>query len=107
MNWFTKIVTSVYSWSDLLIKLRQDKANRAYKIQRAETKAMEIMAEHQKKLKEKEGNSISVSKRDHLPSAERQYAKRAYLSAVDEGYEADAEESLADFLDELLELEMV
>jgi len=71
MDWFTEIVTSLYSWSDLIIKIRQGKANRAYKIQRAEKKAMEIMKEHQKKLKEKDNSTATaVTKRDYLPAVD-------------------------------------
>ena len=50
MNWFTRLVTSAYAWSDLIIRMRQNRANKNYKKETAEKKAMEIMEEHQKKL---------------------------------------------------------
>jgi hypothetical protein len=81
MNWFTKLVASAYSWSDLIIKMRQDKANKAYKIQRAEKKALQIMREHQKKLKEQNSTAAAVTKRDYVPFEE-------------DGYAADVDESL-------------
>jgi uncharacterized protein involved in tolerance to divalent cations len=50
MSWFTKLVTSAYAWSDLIIKMRQNRANIQYKKKKAEEMAAEIMKEHQKKL---------------------------------------------------------
>lgn len=48
LGWFTKIVGTSYTYSDLLVKIRQDKANHKYKVDKAEKKAREIMAEQEK-----------------------------------------------------------
>ena len=43
MIWMNKLVPKLYGWSDLLIKLRQDKVNYKYRIEKAEKKAYETM----------------------------------------------------------------
>ena len=70
MGWFTRVVTSAYAWSDLIMKKRQDKANRDYKIQKAEREARQIMREHQKKLQENSNSATILRKRDYLLSLE-------------------------------------
>jgi len=49
MNWFSKLVTTAYTWTDLIIKNRQKKADNAYNIKKAEEKAAEIMKQQQEK----------------------------------------------------------
>ncbi len=45
MGWFSKLVTTAYTWSDLIIKNRQKKADDEYNLKKAEEKALEIMKE--------------------------------------------------------------
>jgi len=47
MNWFSKLVTTAYTWTDLLIKGRQKKVDNAYNTKMAEQKAAEIMKQQQ------------------------------------------------------------
>lgn len=51
MNWFSKLVTTAYTWTDLIIKNRQKKVDNAYNIKKAEEKAAEIMKQQQEKGK--------------------------------------------------------
>jgi hypothetical protein len=51
MSWFSKIVTTLYGYSDGIIKLRQNKVNTQYKIKKAEKEAYRIMKEQEKKNK--------------------------------------------------------
>jgi hypothetical protein len=78
LGWFTKIVGTSYTYSDLIVKIRQDKANHRYKVEKAETKAREIMAEQEKK----EGTKFSPKfvRRSH---AERLIARASFLEDED------------------------
>ena len=44
LGWFTKVVTTSYAYSDLLVKSRQDKVNSSYKTKKANDEAAKIMA---------------------------------------------------------------
>ena len=107
MGWFTRLVTSFYAWSDLIIKIRQDKANKAYKIQTAEKKAKQIMAEHQKKFREKNNSTTAV---DSTVAGKGSFRKRDYLPNVQVAEQELSFEQLlemSDYLEELLELELL
>ena len=45
MKWFSKLITMAYGWTDGIIKARQNKANNAYKMAKAEKEALRIMEE--------------------------------------------------------------
>lgn len=45
LDWFSKIVTTGYGYSDMVIKHRQDGVNKKYKIEKAEKEALRIMKE--------------------------------------------------------------
>jgi hypothetical protein len=49
MSWFIKLVTTGYTYSDMIIKFRQNKVNKETKIQTAEEEARKIMEEQAKK----------------------------------------------------------
>jgi hypothetical protein len=51
MGWFSKLVTTAYTWTDLIVKNRQKKVDNAYNIKKAEEKAAEIMKNQQGKEK--------------------------------------------------------
>jgi hypothetical protein len=51
MDWFSKLVTTAYGYSDGLIKYRQDQADKKYKIEKAEKEALRVMKEQEKKKK--------------------------------------------------------
>ena len=62
MEWFSKLINTAYGYSDGLIKFRQDRANKKYKIEKAEKEALRIMKEQENKKKnamEKRGRSIA------------------------------------------------
>jgi hypothetical protein len=52
MDWFSRLVTTAYGYSDSLIKYRQDQADKKYKIEKAEKEALRIMKEQEKKRTE-------------------------------------------------------
>ena len=77
------------------MKKRQDKANREYKIRKAETEASRIMQERQKKL---QGNWNSTGLR-----------KRYYSPFLEEGYDVVEERestALSDYLENILKSEL-
>lgn len=45
MKWFAKIVGKSYAYTELLIKTRQNKVNKGYKIAKAEKEAQRLMDE--------------------------------------------------------------
>lgn len=45
LDWFSKIVTTAYGYSDMVIKHRQDGVDKKYKIEKAEKEALRIMKE--------------------------------------------------------------
>ena len=49
LDWFSKIVTTAYSYSDMVIKHRQQGVNKKYKIEKAEKEALRIMKEQENK----------------------------------------------------------
>ena len=49
MKWFTKLVQKAYTSSDMFIDMRQEKADRKYKFEKAEAAALKVMEEQQKK----------------------------------------------------------
>ena len=49
MSWFSKLVTTMYGWSDGLIKLRQKRVDNEYRIRKAEEEAYRIMKEQEKR----------------------------------------------------------
>jgi len=49
MKWFTKLVQKAYTYSDMFIDMRQQKADRKYKFEKAEAAALKIMEEQQRK----------------------------------------------------------
>lgn len=51
MGWFSKLVTTAYTWTDLIIKNRQKKVDDEYNLKKAEEKALEIMKEQEDKKK--------------------------------------------------------
>jgi hypothetical protein len=60
LTWFIKLVTTGYTYSDMIIKARQNKVNKAAKIQRAEEEARKIMEEQAKK---RSGAGDSIGRR--------------------------------------------
>lgn len=69
LDWFTKIVTTSYAYSDGLIKSRQGLANNKAKIVKAEKEATKIMAD-QKAARDgsAKGKMGLLVKRNHLSS---------------------------------------
>jgi hypothetical protein len=63
MTWFAKVTTTGYAYSDLVIKTRQDKVNKAAKLQRAEEDAAKFMEELAKK---RIGDGDKVGRRDRI-----------------------------------------
>ena len=61
MKWFSRLVTKAYGWSDGLIKFRQNKVNKKYKIKQAEKQALRIMEEQKWK---REAEKKNLGKRD-------------------------------------------
>jgi len=51
LDWFSKIVTTAYSYSDMVIEHRQEGVNKKYKIEKAEKEALRIMKEQENKKK--------------------------------------------------------
>jgi len=51
LDWFSKIVTTAYGYSDLVIKHRQEGVNKKYKIEKAEKEGLRIMKEQENKKK--------------------------------------------------------
>ena len=49
MKWFSKLVTTSYTWTDLIIHNRQRNVDNAYNIKTAEVKAAEIINTKQEK----------------------------------------------------------
>jgi len=49
MNWFSKLATTAYTWTDLIIRSRQRKVDNAYNVKKAEEKAQEIMKQQQER----------------------------------------------------------
>jgi hypothetical protein len=90
MKWFVKLVTSGYGWSDLIIKLRQDKANERYKIEKAEKEAAKIMKGQEKR--QKELNAKSAARKRLLSS-------RSY-DFEDEGKVAEDMDEFIQFLED-------
>src|SRR5271169_2639538 len=80
MKWFSKLVTMAYGWTDGIIKARQNKANNAYKMAKAEKEALRIMEEQ---------------KMERQASVVKNLGKRA--RGVDESLDFDIEE-LKEFL---------
>jgi len=62
MSWFTKLVTTLYGWSDGLIKHRQNRANKIYKIEKAEKEALRIMNAQQKRRNALNGTVNGVAR---------------------------------------------
>ena len=62
MGWFTDLVTTGYGWTDALIKSRQNKANKEYKIAKADKEAFRIMMAQAAREKGQDGKV--VRKRD-------------------------------------------
>jgi hypothetical protein len=50
MSWFTRLVTTAYAWSDIIVRMRQNTANKEWKKKKAEETALQIMKDHQEKL---------------------------------------------------------
>jgi len=48
MKWFTKLVKKAYTYSDMFIDMRQKKADRKYKFEKAEAAALKVMEEQKK-----------------------------------------------------------
>jgi anionic cell wall polymer biosynthesis LytR-Cps2A-Psr (LCP) family protein len=48
--WFTKLVMTVYAWSDIIIHIRHNKVNKEWKKKKEKNMALQIMKEHQQKL---------------------------------------------------------
>jgi hypothetical protein len=63
MTWFARLVTTGYTYSDLVIKSRQAGVNKAAKIQRAEKEATKIMEAQAKK---QNGDVSKVGRRDRI-----------------------------------------
>jgi hypothetical protein len=57
MGWFTDLVTTGYGWTDALIKSRQNKANKEYKIAKAEKEAFRIMMAQAAREKGQDGKA--------------------------------------------------
>lgn len=57
MKWFSKLISTAYGWSDSIIKIRQGKANKKYKIKKAENEALRIMEEQ--RLQRSKGDAVS------------------------------------------------
>ena len=51
LDWFSKIVTTGYGYSDIVIKHRQEGVNKKYKIEKAEKEGLRIMKEQENKKK--------------------------------------------------------
>ena len=47
LDWFSRIVTTAYSYSDMVIKHRQDGVNKKSKLEKAEKEALRIMKEQE------------------------------------------------------------
>jgi hypothetical protein len=60
MNWFSKLVTTAYTWTDLIIKNRQKKVDDEYNIKKAEEKALEIMKDQDKKKRNLRRRGVPV-----------------------------------------------
>ena len=63
MSWFARLVTTGYTYSDLVIKSRQNKVNNAAKRQRAEEEATKIM---EAQAKRRNGDVSKVGRRDRI-----------------------------------------
>jgi hypothetical protein len=51
LTWFSKIIDTAYKYSDGIIKYRQDRANKKYKIEKAEKEALSFIKEQKNKKK--------------------------------------------------------
>jgi hypothetical protein len=61
LGWFSRLVETAYAYSDMVVKMRQKKVDKEYKIKKAEKEAYRIMREQTEKRKN--GTSTAV-KRD-------------------------------------------
>ena len=50
MDWFTKITETLYTWSDALIKSRQQRVDEEYKLKKAEREAQSFAREMQRRV---------------------------------------------------------
>lgn len=51
LDWFSKIVTTAYDYSDMIIRHRQEGVDKKYEIEKAEKEALRIMNEQGNKTK--------------------------------------------------------
>ena len=65
MDWFSKLVTTAYTWTDLIVKNRQKKVDNAYNVKKAEEKAAEIMKQQQER-NQKRTSALGKRSADNL-----------------------------------------
>ena len=94
MGWFSKLITTAYTWTDLIIKNRQKKADDEYNLKKAEEKALEIMKEQiTKEQLDKQNRTL---RRRNIPGLD----DRTVEEAIEE---MGGIEEFTEFLDSLLD----
>lgn len=76
LDWFSKIVTTAYAYSDMIINYRQDGADSKYKMKKAEGEAVRIMNEQTKKDKAADGKVLG--KREWSAAVEEHYGWQSF-----------------------------
>ena len=66
MDWFSKLVTTAYTWTDLIVKNRQKKVDNAYNVKKAEEKAAEIMQQQQDRNQKRTPSALGKRSADNL-----------------------------------------
>lgn len=74
LDWFSKIVTTAYDYSDMMIRHRQEGVDKKYKIEKAEKEALRIMKEQGNKnktttqsLRKREWSESGAAEEDEYP----------------------------------------
>ena len=79
MRWFTKIVRTAYGWSDGIIAYRQSKANRQYKVQKADEEAYRIREEQYKRRRE---SLINGNRKRDFTAMENDFDLEQFLASL-------------------------